>query len=106
MAMPVNVILVIYVILCILSYNFNKLTMLYIHVHISISMTNKSGLTFYLSIKYLSVYLPGTPWDENLIYMKLYNLLILTENTKKSKNNFKAPKKGKIVVFSRSYIAM
>ena len=40
---------------CILSYDFNKLTMLYIHVHISISMTNKSGLTFFLSIKYLSV---------------------------------------------------
>ena len=55
MAMPVNVILVIYVILCILSYDFNKLTMLYIPVHISISMTNKSGLTFFLSIKYLSV---------------------------------------------------
>ena len=55
MAMPVNMILVMYVILCILSYDFNKLTMLYIHVHISISMTNKSGLTFLLSIKYLSV---------------------------------------------------
>ena len=55
MAMPVNMILVVYVILCILSYDFNKLTMLYIHVHISISMTNKSGLTFFLSIKYLSV---------------------------------------------------
>ena len=55
MAMPVNMILVMYVILCILSYYFNKLTMLYIHVHISISMTNKSGLTFFLSIKYLSV---------------------------------------------------
>ena len=36
---------------------------------------------------------------ENLIYMKLYSLLILTENTKKSKNNFKAPKKSEIVVF-------
>ena len=48
-------ILVMYVILCILSYDFNKLTMLYIHVHISSSMTNKSGLTFFLSIKYLSV---------------------------------------------------
>ena len=35
---------------------------------------------------------------ENLIYMKLYSLLILTENTKKSKNNFKAQKKSKIVV--------
>ena len=35
----------------------------------------------------------------NLIYMKLYSLLILTENTKKSKNNFKAPKKSEIVVF-------
>ena len=55
MAMPVNMILVMYVILCILSYDFNKLTMLYIHVHISISMTNKSGLTFFLSIKYMSV---------------------------------------------------
>ena len=55
MAMPGNMILVMYVILCILSYDFNKLTMLYIHVHISISMTNKSGLTFFLSIKYLSV---------------------------------------------------
>ena len=55
MAMPVNMILVMYVILCILSYDFNKLTMLYIHVHISISMTNKSGLTFFLSIKYLSI---------------------------------------------------
>ena len=55
MAMPVNMILVMYVILCILSYDFNKLTMLYIHAHISISMTNKSGLTFFLSLKYLSV---------------------------------------------------
>ena len=55
MAMPVNMILVMYVILCILSYDFNKLTMLFIHVHISSSMTNKSGLTFFLSIKYLSV---------------------------------------------------
>ena len=35
----------------------------------------------------------------NLIYMKLYSLLILTENTKKSKNNFKALKKSEIVVF-------
>ena len=60
MAMPVNMILVMYVILCILSYDFNKLTMLYIHVHISISMTNKSGLTFFLSIKYLSVCLVPT----------------------------------------------
>ena len=33
MAMPVKMILVMYVILCILSYDFNKLTMLYIHVH-------------------------------------------------------------------------
>ena len=33
------------------------------------------------------------------IYMKLYRLLILTKNTKKSKNNFKAPKKSEIVVF-------
>ena len=31
--------------------------------------------------------------------MKLYSLLILTENTKKSKNNFKAPKKSEIAIF-------
>ena len=31
---------------------------------------------------------------ENLIYMELYSLLILAKNTKKSKNNFKAPKKS------------
>ena len=30
--------------------------------------------------------------------MKLYSLLILTKNTKKSKNNFKAPKKSEIVI--------
>ena len=36
---------------------------------------------------------------ENLIYMKLYSLLILTKKTKKSKNNFKAPKKSEIIVF-------
>ena len=32
MAMPVNMILVVYVILCILSDDFNKLTMLYIQL--------------------------------------------------------------------------
>ena len=37
------------------SYPRDKGILLYIHVHISISMTNKSGLTFFLSIKYLSV---------------------------------------------------
>ena len=31
--------------------------------------------------------------------MKLYSLLILTENTKKAKNNFEAPKKSEIVIF-------
>ena len=31
--------------------------------------------------------------------MKLFSLLILAKNTKKSKNNFKAPKKSEIVVF-------
>ena len=49
----------------------------------------------------------AAPWDEtfsifnylNLIYMKLYGLLILTKNTKKSKNNFKTPKKSEIVIF-------
>ena len=29
---------------------------------------------------------------KNLIYLKLYSLLVLTKNTKKSKNNIKAPK--------------
>ena len=40
---------------------------------------------------------------ENLIYMKLYHvysLPILTQNTKKSKNNFKAPKKSEINLFA------
>ena len=36
---------------------------------------------------------------ENLICMKLYSPLILTKNTKKSNNNFKAPKKSEIVIF-------
>ena len=36
---------------------------------------------------------------ENLTYMKLYSLLILTKNTKKSKNNLKALKKSEIVKF-------
>ena len=56
--MPLNMILVVYVIPCVLPYDFNKLTILYIHVglHISfISITNKSVMTFFLSIKYLSV---------------------------------------------------
>ena len=36
---------------------------------------------------------------ENLTYMKPYSLLILTKNTKKSRNNFKAPKKSETVIF-------
>ena len=47
-------------------------------------------------------FVKGTPCDEtfsNLIFMKLYNLLILTKNTKKSKYNFKAPNKSEIVIF-------
>ena len=32
--------------------------------------------------------------------MKLYSLLILTENTLKSESNFKAPKNSEIVIFS------
>ena len=74
MAMPVNMILVMYVILCILSYDFNKLTMLYIHVHISISMTNKSRLTLFLSIKYLSVCLSvllSKLYDQGALNLKL-----------------------------------
>ena len=31
--------------------------------------------------------------------MKLCSLLILTKNTKKSENNFRAPKKSEIVIF-------
>ena len=54
----------------------------------------------------------GTTWDdnifnvvnfENLIYMELYNLLILTENTKKSKNNFKHRKRVKWLYFQVVY---
>ena len=37
LAMPLNMILAVYVIPYILSYDFNKLTILYIHVHISLS---------------------------------------------------------------------
>ena len=38
LAMPLNMIFVMYVVPCILSYyDFNKLTILYIHVHISLS---------------------------------------------------------------------
>ena len=83
MALPVNMILVVYVILCILSYDFNKLTMLYIHVHISSSMTNKSGLTFFLSIKYLSVCLlyyvrclQVSPCDIELMLTKVIFLML------------------------------
>ena len=57
MAMSLNMILFMFVIPCILSYDFNKLPILYIHVqNISfISMTNKYVNKFFLSIKYLSV---------------------------------------------------
>ena len=40
---------------------------------------------------------------ENLTYMKLYSLLIWTKNTKKSKNNLKAPKKSEIVQYTELY---
>ena len=58
MAMLLDMILVMYVIPCILSYDFNKLTILYNYTctYISlISMTNKSVMNFFLSMKYLSV---------------------------------------------------
>ena len=62
MAMALNMISVVYVIPCILSYDFNKLTILYIHVHVGpytyisfICMTNKSVITFFLSIKYVNI---------------------------------------------------
>ena len=54
MAMPPHMTLVMYDIPCILSYDFNKLTILYTYIS-SISMTNKSAITFFLLIKYLSV---------------------------------------------------
>ena len=51
MAMSLNMILVVYVIPCILSYDFNKLTIFFIHVgptYISfICMTIKSVMTFF-----------------------------------------------------------
>ena len=53
---------VMYVILCLLLYDFYKLTMLYMYTctYLSlISMTNKSGLAFFLSIKYMSICLSG-----------------------------------------------
>ena len=53
-AMPPSMILFMYAIPCILSYDSNKLTILYIH-YLSHSMTNKFVMTFFLSIKYMSV---------------------------------------------------
>ena len=58
MAIPLNMILVINVIPCILSHDFlnNHNNLVYICTYISlISMTNKSVMTSFLSIKYLSV---------------------------------------------------
>ena len=78
-------------------------------------MCNKNGDQLEQACIYISCICLKVPlgWDifyvvnfENLIYMKLYSLLILTENTKKAKNNFEAPKKSEIIVFQRSYIAM
>ena len=40
---------------------------------------------------------------DDLSYMKLYSLLILTKNTKKVKNNFKASQKSEIVIFQVVY---
>ena len=55
MAMPPNMILVVYHTMYIVIYDFNKLTFLYIHVHISlITMTNKSVTTF-ISVNKISV---------------------------------------------------
>ena len=45
--MSLNMILVVFVIPCILSYEFNKFTILYIHVHISlISNPFRAGTVF------------------------------------------------------------
>ena len=49
MAMPPNMILVVYHTMYIVIYDFNKLTFLYKHVHVYsslITMTNKSVMTF------------------------------------------------------------
>ena len=49
---------------------------------------------------YIQCYMKGNPWDETFSMLSILNsLLIWTKNTKKSKNNFKAPKKSEIVVF-------
>ena len=57
MATPINLILVMFVILCILSYDFNNVNnVVYTCTYLSlISMTNKSGLPFFPSIKYLYI---------------------------------------------------
>ena len=51
MAMPVNIILVMYGILCILSYDFNKLIMLHIHMYVCTYLS----LIFITNIEFLSV---------------------------------------------------
>ena len=56
MAMPFNMILILYVIPCKLSCDFSKLTILYIHIYMYIYsitfMTNKSVMTFLYVNKY------------------------------------------------------
>ena len=56
MAMPFNMILILFVIPCELSCDFSKLTILYIHVHIFIFMTNKSVMPFLYVNKYLHMF--------------------------------------------------
>ena len=54
MAMPFNMILILYVIPCKLSCDFSKLNILYVHAHIFYHfMTNKSLMTFLYVNKYL-----------------------------------------------------
>ena len=57
----------------------------------------------------------AAPWDEifsnfvnfeNLVYLKLFSLLILTKNTKKIKKLFQSTEKEWNSYISRSYIAM
>ena len=60
----------------------------------------------YLESESLFLYvIKAAPWDETFLILSflrilfILSLLILTKNTKKSKNNFKAPKKSQIVIF-------
>ena len=80
MAMPVNIILVMYGILCILSYDFNKLIMLYIHVYVCtyLSLISITIIEF-LSVNRISVclsvcmdYLSNYQFSKNVFLCNVY----------------------------------